>query len=63
MLSFIQGAMLTFSVRKFSPMRQILRITSEQIETSFKIIDRLPLESRGKELFRDISQFMVDRQT
>jgi geranylgeranyl pyrophosphate synthase len=35
----------------------------EQIETSFKIIDRLPLESRGKELFRDISQFMVDRQT
>ena len=34
-----------------------------EIETAFEIIDRLPLEGRGKELFRDISQFMVDRQT
>lgn len=37
--------------------------SSRLIDRAFSIIDRLPLEEQGKELFRAISRFMVDRQT
>ncbi len=33
------------------------------LQQAFDIIDRLPLESNGKELFRSIGQFMIERQT
>jgi geranylgeranyl pyrophosphate synthase len=33
------------------------------IERAFEIIDDLPLDHRGKELFRSISRFMIDRQS
>ncbi len=37
--------------------------SNELIADAFAVIDRLPLADRGKELFRAISRFMIDRQT
>ena len=33
------------------------------LDQAFGVIDRLPLESKGKDLFRAIGQFMIERQT
>ncbi len=33
------------------------------IDGAFTVIDRIPMEENRKELFREISRFMIDRST